>query len=601
MTCGERFLSNDYLELLTDYRLSPELLEIVEGLLDFCYFRIDNGLAVVSVSREQVPPLTLADYPYQYVPNLYGLMQQEPASAAGRGFDPNPLLASGILQVQRQPLALQGEGVILAFLDTGIAYDNPVFRRPDGSSRILAIWDMTVQEGTPPEGFLFGSEYTRNTIDEALRSEDPRSIVPSYDTNGHGTALASVAAGSILEEGVLYNGAAPQADILVVKLREANSFLKDYYLTAEGVPAYSAVDIAMALKYLDGFAESFRRPVVFCLGFGSSLGDHTDDDLLSAYLQRLAGKRSRAVVICCGNEGSSAHHYSDSFGLITSGGRNTGAFSMAGRPEGEASVDVEIRVESAAKGFVAELWGSVPNEFSVSVRTPGGESTGNTGFRPGTHQVYNFVYDRTRLTIDYVSMGQGLGDSLVFLRFENPTPGIWTLRVTGERVYTEGEFNIWLPQTEFVGGEVYFLKPDPYVTLTEPSAVEGALSVSTYDSENGSFYFRSGRGYTRDRRIKPDLAAPGVEISAVTGMLSGRPVVSRLTGSSMAAALAAGGAALLMQWAVLEENALYVRGMDIRNYMIQGARRDSSLIYPNKQWGYGTLDVDGVFARMAGL
>ena len=154
-------------------------------------------------------------FPYHNMPKLYGLMQLSPSGETPPGaapFDPADLIASGITQVQRPPLSLTGQGVILCFIDTGIDYQNPVFLDENGNSRILAIWDQTVQTGAPPDGLKYGSEYRREDINLALRSEDPYSIVPSRDENGHGSILAGVAAGSVVRQGNPYIGAAPGAD-----------------------------------------------------------------------------------------------------------------------------------------------------------------------------------------------------------------------------------------------------------------------------------------------------------------------------------------------------------------------------------------------------
>jgi len=106
------------------------------------------------------------------------------------------LNAAGITAVQNYPgLELKGQEMLIGFLDTGIDYPNAVFQGLDGSTRILGIWDQTIQDGNPPEGFCYGSAYTREDINKALRQEDPFSFVPTRDEDGHGTFTASVAAG----------------------------------------------------------------------------------------------------------------------------------------------------------------------------------------------------------------------------------------------------------------------------------------------------------------------------------------------------------------------------------------------------------------------
>ena len=95
------------------------------------------------------------------------------------------LNAAGITTVQNYPgLELKGQGMLIGFLDTGIDYPNPVFRSLDGSTRILGIWDQTIQDGNPPEGFCYGSAYTREDINKALQQEDPFAFVPTKMRTG---------------------------------------------------------------------------------------------------------------------------------------------------------------------------------------------------------------------------------------------------------------------------------------------------------------------------------------------------------------------------------------------------------------------------------
>ena len=280
-------------------------------------------------------------------------------ASPGGGFDPSPLIKSGILQAQGQPLNLTGRGVVLGFLDTGIRYEEEVFRNPDGSSRILGIWDQTIDTGQTPEGLLYGTEYNREMINAALLSDNPREIVPSYDENGHGTALASVAAGSAIRGGLIFTGAAPEADIAVVKLRQAKDYLREFYLIPEGVPAYSESDIITAVKYLESYAISLVRPLVICIGLGTNMGDHEGHSVLAGYLNTIATRRSRAIVLGGGDEGNSAHHY---VGYATEGMTET-------------TDNVEIRVDEGERGFTAELWGNIPASHSIAIRSPGGETT----------------------------------------------------------------------------------------------------------------------------------------------------------------------------------------------------------------------------------
>ena len=216
MDCRERILSNDYYDIITDFDVSP----VRAGEFDQCSVAVENLYSIVYFNRSQLANQAAYFFEHRNLPKLYGLMQENVRPPGEQPFDPTPLIAGGILQMQEEPLKLVGRGCVIVFIDTGIDYRNPAFRKEDGTTRLLAIWDQTIQEGAPPEGFLYGTEYSREEINAALQAADPFELVPSRDTNGHGTNLAAVAAGSLLQGEGSFVGAAPEADIVVVKLKE---------------------------------------------------------------------------------------------------------------------------------------------------------------------------------------------------------------------------------------------------------------------------------------------------------------------------------------------------------------------------------------------
>lgn len=563
MTCKEKILSNDYADLITDYVVAEELAGT--SPIDFCYHGIDDGYGVANVRRSMFPPVSVGYYGYSAIPALYGLMQID-----GMVFNPENLAQTGSIRVQNPPLSLQGAGVVLGFIDTGIRYELEVFRRQDGGSRIVSLWDQTIQEGDPPEGFLYGTEYKRTDIDRALQTEEPRLLVPSTDENGHGTQMASVAAGSILEEGLAYRGAAPQADIAVVKLKGAKQYLRDYYLVAEDAEAYQENDIMEAVRYLERMAVALHRPVVIVLGLGTNMGSHNGTSPLAAYLNSVAGRRSRAVVVCGGNEGDKEHHY-----------------------EHTVPDTVEIRVPEDTKGFCMELWGTLPDIYAIRLRSPGGETSQEIDFRSREDRMIDFIFESTVIKVSNLIAERDAGEQLVFFRFEAPTPGIWNLQVyPAEGQKGMGTFHIWLPITAFMEKDVTFLAPSPDVTLTEPSNAERVITISAYNGLTGSWFMESGRGYTKSGVIKPDLAAPGVQVPTATG-----PV----TGSSMAAALTAGCVAQFMEWAVVEGNTPTVESRGIKSFLIRGADRSENVVFPDNRWGFGKVDINRTFEVLARL
>lgn len=565
--CKKRILSDSYGDLIIDFE--PPAREIFpERIQDYCIIPVGE-YNMLYVNRSEVPPFSESLYSYVSTPNLYGLMQTE--------FDSISLTVSGITQIQRPPLSLRGEGTVIAIIDTGIDYTLDIFRDSNGNSRILAIWDQEDQSGIAPEGFLYGSEYLREQISEALQSDNPYEIVPSRDELRHGTTMAGVAAGSSIDGGRTYVGAAPEADIVIVKLKQCKKYLRDFYLLPDDVPAYSENDVMLGVKYATSFLIPFERPVIICLGLGTNQGNHSGTSALAAYLSEVATLRSCTVVVGGGNEGNSAHHFA---GKLRTGSNDLNNYE-----------DVEIRVGSGVRGFVTEMWGNITDIFYISIRSPGGETVQPMRIRSGrSGGTYRFIFEETVITIDSVLAEQDTGEELIVIRFEAPTEGIWNIRVLAQGEVYNGEYNMWLPIRQFITGEVYFLQSNPYITMTEPAFSRNAISVSTYNDFNNSFYQESGRGFARDGSIKPDMSAPGVNVSTIYG--AG-------TGSSIASAITAGAVAQFMQWAVVEGNRILVEGVETKSYFIRGAARDGDVAYPNREWGYGRLDIAGTFETIS--
>lgn len=578
--CRNRILSNDYLDILVDVDVSPEVL--FEGRIenpDYCEQTLLENLKILHVAASQALPLDSVEYRYQYIPKCFGLIQDTDISGgitqlqADLGTVPNltALSEAGILAVSGPPLELTGRNVIIGIIDTGIRYQLPSFRRSDGSSRILAIWDQTNQEGKVPAGFSYGTEFTREDIDTNLEEGGP---LLTLDEIGHGTKVAGAAGGYDRTTGFL--GAAPEASFVIVKLKQAKDYLRRFYQIPPDVPCYQETDIMMALQYLERFAVAFSRPIATCVALGTTMGAHDGSSLLSRYLNELASRRSHCIVIGGGNEGNAAGHYEGNLVLP---------------PNGDSvNEEVELLVGQREQGFWMELWGQIPGIYTVSITSPNGESIPEIPYRIGQSADYTFIYSNTRITVKYNLVEQQNGQQLITMRFVNPLPGIWKIRVNIRG--GGGGFHIWLPMSNFLEGDTYFLRSSPYHTLTEPAYSREAMAVSTYNSTDGSFYLNSGRGFSTNGLIVPALAAPGVNIPT--------PLIAE-TGSSMSAAITTGAAACFLQWAVVEGHDPLVNTSSVKNYLIRGAKRRPEMYYPSREWGYGTLNLSGVFEVLAGL
>lgn len=302
-------------------------------------------------------------------------------------------------------------------------------------------------------------------------------------------------------------------------------------------------------------------------------GDHNGSSPLGNLIAHYSNVYNMAIVLGGGNEANQRHHY-------------------YGRLKGVRDVEtIEIRVGENVGGFTMEMWTDIPNIFSVSIVSPGGERIPFISARQsGSTSVFGFVFERTKIYVDYRLLVERTNSELAFIRFDHPTPGIWKLEVEAAQI-ADGIFHAWLPVTEFLSGEVYFLLSNPDWTITEPGCVVNAMTAANYNGSNNSIAIDSGRGYTRDGSQKPDFAAPGV---AVMGVTNRNQFVER-TGSSIASAITAGASALLMEWLYYQIGRRNVDTLQIKNLLITGTLRIDSETFPNRQWGYGTLNLYNTF------
>ncbi len=560
--------SEDYADFL--YRHGNSSLSDLERFTENgCFSYINEEFAVLHVPLREIAPISLQNYPYSSIPALYGLL------------DSTSMEASGILPAFRQPaLNSRGEGVIIGFIDTGIDYTNPLFQNPDGSTRILGIWDQTLNgdgfEVTGSSGFpfrfLYGREFLQASINEALRSEDPLQVVPSADENGHGTFLAGIAAGSEAPD-MSFIGAAPSCYLGVVKLKPAKRYLREFYRIQDDAAAFQSTDIMMGITWLLSLAFRYAMPLVICLGVGSNQGGHDGFSPLARVINRLQIFLGVSVICAAGNEAGRHHHY---VGQI---------------PETAAYDEAELRVGEKERGFDVELWANLPEIYTVGLVSPAGESIDRIPLRPGETETVRFAIERSTVTVVYENIIGGQNSYLALLRFTDPSPGIWRIRVYPTVTIT-GIYHMWLPIHGFVRDDTVFLRSDPFTTITSPGNSPFAITASTCSHLNESLYIHSSRGYTRDGRIKPDLAAPGVEvygpgISSVPGVY---PML-RATGSSAAAAHLAGAVADLYSWGYVNGNDPYISNSVVKAYLTRGAKRNPSYTYPSREWGYGILDL----------
>ena len=579
--CPYNPASEDVADFIYHYSSQNAPSGLFEEANRVCLEYVTKDILIINTPLNSILPLSLEKYPYYSIPNLYTLL------------DTSSLEASGITATFNTPtLANKGAGTLIGFLDTGIDYVNPLFRNADGTTRIAGIWDQTLPVDTeepapgvpdyfPMSGASYGTEFTEEQINEALEAEDPYSLVPSRDTNGHGTFLAGIAAGGSTPDGD-FTGAAPSCRLVVVKLKPAKKYLRDFYLVNENAVAFQENDIMMGVKYLRVMAHRLRRPLVILIGLGSTFGSHEGLAPLSATLQDVTRFLGFSSVIAGGNETGLAHHYEGNI------------------PSGDTYEDVEIRVgePETSRGFVVELWASNADTYTVGFTSPSGETITHIPIISGNETRIPFLLESTVITVNYQLIDASSGRQMVFMRFDAPAAGVWRIRVYNSLFFT-GQYHMWLPVETFISDQTVFLRPSPDTTITLPGNTPSPMTISAYNHENNSIYIHSSRGYALSGQIKPDLAAPGVNVyGPALGGVPGNMPMTRKTGTSVAAAHAAGAIANLLSWGLVEGNDISMSEASLRAYLIRGAKRNPALSYPNREWGYGALDLYQTFLQL---
>ena len=527
----------------------------------FSFQKINGIYGVVYAPLTEIGTLNINTYSYSFIPKCYTHM------------DLGSLSASGITRLQEHPyLQLKGSGTAVAVVDSGIDYRNPVFQNEMGS-RILCIWDQTLQ-GDGKE-VPYGRVFWKKDIDQALASGNPLEIVPSVDTDGHGTRMAAIAAGNYFPE-ENFSGAAPEAMLIIVKVKPAKKYLREFYLFPAEAEIFQENDIMTGMDFAVRIANDRRMPLSLCLGIGSSQGAHIGKNPLSLYVDYISQYSLISVSIAAGNEGAARHHYA---------GRLT---------DRENQASAELRVGNKEPGFTMEFWGEPPEIYNLSLQSPTGEILDISASLGEVTQELSFVFVETRVKVNYVSIERQTGYTLVYFQFIQPVPGIWRIFVRGRDGQNVG-FHIWLPVQGLISEETYFLEPSPYNTVTAPGDSLESITVTAYQYRDNSLYVQASRGFMPDGNVVPQVAAPGVQIRVP--QLNG--LYGNASGTSLSAAQTAGAAALLFEWAVIRGNQPYFTGSSVKNYITRGAEREERMQYPNRDWGFGRMDLYHTFELLA--
>ncbi len=507
-----------------------------------------GGFAVVTLPEQLLdaysdrPQIEFVEKPRQLYFNLY------------QGTE-----ASCIRPVQIGRKGLTGRGILVGIVDSGVDYRHPDFCNDDGTTRILKMWDQS-GGGRPPRGYAMGREYAKEEIDEALSlpAEEGYELVGERDLSGHGTSVLGIAAGSGRASGGQNRGVAYESDLLVVKMgpvRE-NCFPR-------------TTELIQGIDYLVRQSLEMGRPMVINLSFGNNYGSHRGDSLLETYINSVANMGRVVICAATGNNGRDNIH-------------------AAGKVSGGETREIELGVSPYEPMLNVQIWKEYADEMEIFVEAPSGRRIGPLYESLGAQR---YRLGDTELLVYYGQPGPFQITQEIYLDFipvdTYVASGVWRIILRGKNI-REGEYDLWLPGGGVLNNDTGFFLPQAGGTLTIPATAFRVISVAAYDSGNDSFADFSGRGSAELLLRKPDLAAPGVNITAP---VPGGDYALR-TGTSFAVPFVSGAAALLMEWGIVRGNDPFLYGEKVKAYLRRGARPLPGFDrYPNEEVGYGALCV----------
>lgn len=552
--CYEAVYSEDYADYIVEYNGDRQVLEEIYS--NACLFFIDNRYAILYSKKRSDYMESFGNLAYNIFPKLLAPMD----AAVGEAAYNTPSILSminGENLDNESVLGLDGKDIVIGIVDTGIDILNEEFLNEYGRTRIKYAWDQSVNlssgDGYAGE-FPFGTYYTEEQLNRFV--EEGNSVLRGEDN--HGNYLASIAAGR-------NNGIAVNSDLVVVKLKKAKENLKELYGVRQG-EAYSEADIMLAIAYILQCSYRLRKTVSILIGFGTNSGSHTGSAALEAYINNIGILRGVCVSVAGGNEGSAGHH-------------------TDGDIEDNEQAVIEINVPEKT-AFTLEIWGKAPGVYAIGMDIAGGEIIDRIPPRFDRSQIIKPIFGGGTIYVDYFLVEGQAGDELILVRFFDTPRGLYRITLTATGT-VEKQYRAWLPVSSFVPEGLVFTNPVTWGTVTVPGTAVTPIVSGAYNYSDGSIYVNGSRGYTANSVVKPDLAAPGVNITGAG------PYGTKVTGSgsSISAACAVGAAALMQQWSRDRGLSPYINGNQIRQYLIRGADRENSRRYPDRYYGADDIIV----------
>lgn len=536
------YLSEDYENYIVDY--TGNIFETFKNIDYGVVYFSDNFAAIVSIKKgtlgrllDDVPEITNIQKSY--------LFTMSDIEKSNEPYSP--------LIFDKSGLNLEGQNVIVGIVGPGIDYLNERLMTQDGRTRIISIWDQTIEQGPPPLE-TFGTEFNREKINEAIMASkeggDPYSLVNHKDDSGEGTAIAGIAGARNLGGDDDVISIAPRCEFAVVKLKEAkNNTLELNGVTERKEGIYETTDIGLALKYLSTIQLREKKPMVVYVPLGSNCGGHDGSDALERYIEFLVRQRGFVVATTSGNQGNTDTHTS---GFLSS--------------TGDVKV-IEVNIGQGEKNFCMGIYMNLADRVSIGVVSPTGKTVERIPAPLGQEDIIVVNLEGATIEVRYLIQEQSQGDQAIILSIYGVTSGVWQIRLLGDAILG-GRYDAWMHQRELLTGDTRFLRSDENITLMTPSTANNILVSSYFNEVAGSVPPESGRGYTRDARIKPGIGIEGTNL--LTLGLNNQYMVA--SGNALTGGILAGITAILLQWGIVEKNDINMFPSRIRNYLVAGTK-----------------------------
>ena len=475
--------------------------------------------------------------------------------------------AAGTEYIYKNPyISPTGKDIIIAIIDSGINYLHPDFIKSDNTTKIISIWDQESTLKPPPEGYLFGSEFTREEINEYIKRNDSSL---SVDNIGTGTIAAGIAAG-LGHGNSNYDGVAVDSELVVIKLKS----YKDTF--AKGKINYEESDFLAGIKYALEVADRENKRMIINLTVGGRSTSGIEVSMLDSF-EELDGS-GRIVVCGAGNEGNTDIHYS-------------GNIQMA-----DKSQDIIIQVGEQVNLDIT-LCPIGPDKIGAAIISPGGEMSYVINYTPEPF-VYRgrFNLEDTSYEMRYIYPCIKSGNEMLDITLKNIKPGIWTLRIFPEFIIN-GNYNVYLPNKNLISPQTRFTDSSSDATITLFGVIKKVITVGAYNDRTDSLWIGSSKGSVVKTQIKPDIVAPGVDIIGPYQ----NDAYNTATGTGVSSSVVAGIVAIMMSYIISQEevsrNLLFSE--PLKTFLMLGATRKEIYTYPNMAQGYGILNLRNTLAAIS--